>query len=145
MINTVDLGWLAGLLEGEGCFRARNSGFTNDTITISVTMTDEDVVRKAHEIIKLGTVSGPYLIKSGKSIWIWQCSSRKEVPQILMTIYPLMGKRRQTRIKWLLDIWKSIPYDTCKKGHKKNGKVECKICKTKSQIDRRWNKFLGVV
>lgn len=43
MIESKDLYWLSGLLEGEGCFRAQEHGQP----IIVLAMSDEDVVARA--------------------------------------------------------------------------------------------------
>lgn len=68
-----DLCWLAGLLEGEGCFgvyknRPGKDGKRKVNATIQLNMNDEDVVRRAFEIVGAGSVGGPYGKDRGDNI-----------------------------------------------------------------------------
>ena len=105
MRSTQDIAWLAGLLEGEGCFKVgRPARYpTKAYPRISVQMTDEDVVRRAADIMG-ARFNGPYE-RPGKTVWMANLQTRAEVAGWLMTLYPLMGARRQERIRELLAIW----------------------------------------
>lgn len=105
MRSTYDLYWLAGLFEGEASFSFKFSG--NKNPQIQLTMTDEDIVEKARNILKLGTFNGPYKLPSGKCIWALSITNSTEVASVLMTLYPLMGNRRQKKFKELLQVWKN--------------------------------------
>lgn len=99
MLNTSDIYWLAGLLEGEGCF-----GLSSGSARISLNMTDLDVVKKVASLFKTS-------IKYSKKY-----PNRKQVYRVeifsntaagwMMTLYPLMGERRQKTIEDTLSIWK---------------------------------------
>jgi hypothetical protein len=138
VINVNEVAWLAGLLEGEGSFHfASQPNGWNDKLTLQLVMTDRDVVLRAYEVFRMGNWNGPYPLKSGKDAWHWSVSSKKELPQILMTIYPLMGKRRQRQIRQILAKWRDIPYSKCRRGHNKFGRAECSTCKILMQQRRR--------
>lgn len=70
-MNELEKYWVAGLLEGEGCFGVynikRESGTTRQVYKIQILMTDEDVIRKLHSIIG-GTicVQGKHTMRSEK-------------------------------------------------------------------------------
>ena len=100
-VTVRDVVWLAGLLEGEGSFFSyRNSP------TISVNMTDKDVVEKAAALLrsKVYTCNPgspdrkiPYSATAHGSIAIsW-----------MMSLYQFMGERRKINIKDTIDAWKS--------------------------------------
>lgn len=114
------MAWLAGLLEGEGCFhleRARRP-------RMAMQMTDEDVVRRAHEVSGVGTVKGPYFPSAGnKPAWRWLVSRHEDVRWLLTAIRPYMGERRRAKIDLCLAYepkarerrWK------CARGHPMEG------------------------
>lgn len=138
MLSPKDIGWLAGILEGEGCFSIRDTGGTNPGLSIQLQMTDEDVILRAFHLTNLGTIYGPTQYSNRrKPMYHWYVANKKEVVQILMTIYPLMHSRRQAKIKELLAVWKSIPHDSCRKGHPRNGLNKCKVCINQNQRRRR--------
>lgn len=94
------LAWLAGILEGEGCFRITEQG----TITIVLDMTDEDVVRRAHRVAGVGHLHGPLRIKGGnqKDSWRLIISYSDHTYALCAAILPFMGERRSARMTEML-------------------------------------------
>ena len=111
MISTKDIVWLAGLLEGEGCFSLDGNGAKSrgyGKLVIVLQMTDRDVVARAAKILG-GPVAGPYRPKvSRKEVWTTRVWCRRAASW-MMTLHPLMGERRQARIQELLTHWRSRP------------------------------------
>lgn len=105
MMTNTEIAWLAGIIEGEGCFVLRNNG-----TRITLVMTDEDIIKKIHQITGLGTVhfyeKSQY--KNGqahhKDIWHWSVTFRDDVKLILESIYPYLGKRRRAKADELLAV-----------------------------------------
>lgn len=104
-LSVKDIAWVAGLLEADGCFQARNG----HNPTIQLVMTDPDTVVKFARIVnswcavqqKARTSAGRPIYRSnlyGKQAMSW-----------MMTIYPLMSLRRKAKIRELLEIWKNKP------------------------------------
>jgi len=94
-----DIHWLAGLLEGEGCF-----GLSSGCIRISVHMTDEDIINRAAEILG-ARVRKEKLQPNRKQCWATAIYS-SEAAGWMMTLYSLMGKRRKETIENALVHWK---------------------------------------
>ena len=87
-----DIVWAAGLFEGEGCIKkiARNR-----YRSITIAMTDNDVMERFVDVIGYGNLNGPYLNKlSTKPFWRWDCAKKSEVLRILKMFLPHLGKRR---------------------------------------------------
>lgn len=115
-MTTAELAWVAGIVEGEGCFsmdtrQARKKG-GKVYINIRVAMVDEDVVRKLHKISGVGTVLGPILSPSRaehnyQPLYIWAVQKQKDAAALMMTLYPLMGIRRQAKITECLAAWRA--------------------------------------
>lgn len=125
-MKTHEIYWLAGILDGEGSFTI---DFRNErskkypSIRVNVGMTDEDTIFKLQEITGVGYISSSFL-PSGKEIYQWQIAKQQDVAALIMTIYPLMSKRRKQRIEELLFIWRSyLPrrQRPCNKGHDMTG------------------------
>lgn len=145
MIDLKDLYWLAGIIEGEGSFSV-DLNRPYPIISAKVVMTDLDVVEKCHRIAGVGRLTGPYSQNGNKDCWRWTVTKQKDVAALLMTIYPLMGNRRQEKIKSLLEIWKSFPYKyqrPCPREHdmkyfiKSNrGERICKMCSLEAKMKR---------
>ena len=93
-----ELGWVAGILEGEGCFtpsRQRSGDKTYVYARIQLNMTDEDVMIRFHETVGIGRLSGPHYYKNPnwKPRWTWRVSNG-DAKDLMREIRPLMGARR---------------------------------------------------
>jgi len=90
--------YLAGLLEGEGSFmKGPPSDPTQPRIVIQ--MTDKDVVQGVRKILNSGVI-----YCECKNLIKWKKAYRlmikgKVAVKLMMSLYPLMGKRRQEQIK----------------------------------------------
>lgn len=94
--------WLAGLLEGEGCFDINVNGDPR----IRLEMTDKDVVERAH-----GIMGGRGMVRTIRRVPphndTYQCTvSGKQARLVLSKIMPLMGRRRTRKIEYILS-WPS--------------------------------------
>jgi hypothetical protein len=93
--TVVELSWAVGLFEGEGSIVKRTG---RSDWRLSVQMTDEDVVRRFHGIVGIGTVVASSARKSThKDSWIWSSSRRADVVDFLRHTLPLMGQRRASK------------------------------------------------
>lgn len=111
-----DIYYIAGLLEGEGCFSFYK------TPKISLAMTDRDIVVKVRDIICINCniehVRGE---ENKKDIYRFAVYGAISV-QWMMTLYSLMGARRKEKIREILSIWKTkMQYrhinGLCRHGH----------------------------
>ena len=87
MSNTTS-SYLAGLFDGEGSITYKNSlrkktemrkAYYTWDVRMEVSMTDEDVIRYIHNILKVGTVNKrpPHRTSLGKKMqWRWRCNHR---------------------------------------------------------------------
>jgi hypothetical protein len=107
----VDIGWLAGFLEGEGYFGYGGSK-KYPTIAIQLVSTDKDVLEKVVDlfggrIIQRKNTNTGHNVKGKPYKAIYSVSWYSDrAAAIAMTVFPLMGTRRQTTIKNILDLWK---------------------------------------
>lgn len=104
-MTPTELGWLAGLIEGEGCVVV-----TKHALRLSIEMTDLDVLQKAASLIgptcRLSKRTVKLLNPKHKDRYILHlCGPR--LPEILQMIYPLMGQRRKAKIDEALAKWKT--------------------------------------
>lgn len=110
-LEQAEIAWLAGLLEGEGCFRLRRAaGRARGNLDVQLNMTDEDVVRRAHAVSRLGTCHGPYQ-QSGnrKPYWVWKVSGNDDAEALMEALLPWMGARRAEQIKSITKEWREQP------------------------------------
>lgn len=106
MLN--DLYWLAGIVEGEGCFyirrctqtRASGKRYVYHRPYVMVNMTDKDVVQRAADIFG-NACSSSGKCKSGKQKWGTGCQGVNTL-YWMQTLYPIMGTRRRTKIRELV-------------------------------------------
>jgi hypothetical protein len=136
-----DLYWVAGIVEGEGCFTIHR-----EYIRVSVKMTDEDIIRRLHSVTGIGKVAGPHANGDLKPSWKWEVNVQKDASALMMTLYPIMGERRQEKIEECLAHWKSFAYrdpNICRRGHNKGGNRRCKRCDHLHGQKRAWDKVLG--
>lgn len=93
-MTPVEIAWLAGLFEGEGCIAWNGP----NGVTLMLSMTDGDVVRRIREVTGVGTVIGP-IEKGGvrKPVWYWSAGKKGEVLRLLIAMAPLLGERRRER------------------------------------------------
>lgn len=98
-MSNKDLHWLAGLLEGEGCFLIiKNS----HTIAISLEMCDEDVVARAANLLNSNYFS--LHPRNPKHKMSYKLSKRASgAYEMMRLLKPLMGQRRSDRIAQCLD------------------------------------------
>ena len=115
-MDDTDLCWLAGILEGEGCFQLKTyPGNKRLGPAITLGMTDRDVVARAGRLLG-GQQRAPRMYYPAnpkhKPKYIWRVSGGRAVG-ILWALLPLMGERRAAKIRSLLAEWvisgRSIP------------------------------------
>lgn len=91
--------WLAGLFEGEGTLSLqKNNGWT-----LCICMCDEDVVRRAHDVGQVGSVTmrppgGP----RRQPQWAWRVHGRLAIADIVERILPQLGQRRRAKAEEFL-------------------------------------------
>lgn len=140
-METRDLGWLAGLLEGEGCFVIGNSA------SLLLQMTDRDVVQRASEMLNSKVSPHPRLKLNRKPLYYTAVHGSRAAAW-MMTLWPFMGERRRAKILECLRYWRSHRVDNrdkefCKRGHPLSGdnvrvaplhaKLKQRICRTCQQ------------
>lgn len=98
MRDAVDLAWAAGLFEGEGCFTVshrKKAGRVYGQLVATMTMADEDIVRRFHKIVGFGNFYDLGVPKMGnKPVWRWSVQSRADVRRFYELVEPWLGIRR---------------------------------------------------
>ena len=91
------LAWAAGLFEGEGSIARHRSGSASPLLTL--TMTDEDVVREFAAVVGVGTVAGPRDNGPGrKPSWRWDTTNYEHTQAVVAALWPWLKSRRRERI-----------------------------------------------
>ena len=148
-MKTAEITWMAGLIEGEGCF-----SINRNTPAVIVGMTDMDVVQKVANYFG-SNLRGPQRRSSSKKdVWITSVHGSKAVSWML-TLYSLLGVRRRSRIREVLSIWRKASVGQkhrthCPKGHSYDeantryyrGRRHCRKCAVDHANIQRANKSL---
>ena len=95
-MKSKDLYWLAGLIEGEGCFAK-----SGRTPSIRIDMLDKDVVDRAAHLMGPCTVHSRTIPTGHLQYRTIVCGERAIA--LMVRLLPLMGKRRQIKIRDVLD------------------------------------------
>ena len=89
-----DIYWLAGILEGEGCFN-----FTGHSMQLRCAMTDKDTMEKVSNLLRGKIHSGH--TPAGKPYYSIQINGINAY-QFMCMLYPLMGNRRREKIREII-------------------------------------------
>lgn len=102
------LGWLVGIVDGEGYLglRTENNG---GRPVVQVVMTDEDTILRLHEWTGLGNVTGPHepTASQTKQHWRWNITARDDAALFIRTILPWLSIRRQNRAREILTAYEA--------------------------------------
>jgi hypothetical protein len=101
--------WIAGVLEGEGCFHSSNYGRIGSNRCfprITVNSTDKDVLERLQSWSgNRGKIYGPRNNDNpnAKQFWVWSVHKKDEAIAIMQSVLPFMLSRRSIKIKVILD------------------------------------------
>jgi hypothetical protein len=102
----LEAAWLAGLLEGEGCFGLQHVGNPKrrNAIRVSVKMCDEDVVQMAACLMD-AKVRARKDNRKDEFNDTYECSvSGRKAEDVMLAVRPYMGQRRSAKIDELLEV-----------------------------------------
>ncbi len=102
--TATDIAWLAGLLEGEGCFgRYETAG--KPRFCVVCVSTDRDVLESVQRITGCGTIKHRVTqsqLPNHKAAYHWQTWSRLEVLHVARLVLPYMHSRRKRKVEGIL-------------------------------------------
>jgi hypothetical protein len=105
MADARELAWAAGLFEGEGCIALNKANDRRGAYArLSLNMNDEDSVRRFHDAVGVGYVSGPHLRPDPKHkpYWNWYISAFEPVQHVIASLWYGLGERRKARAREVL-------------------------------------------
>jgi hypothetical protein len=114
-IEQNNLYWLAGILEGEGSFMKPYSKKNTAAPRIAMVSTDKDIIYRVGKLLEIKTIQerkSPPGYGYKTQYFFTLVSSR--CIEIMNTLYPLMGERRQRQIKTALDAVPKFWEHNCK-------------------------------
>lgn len=104
-VKDIEIGWLAGIVEGEGSIMVIYPKDRAYRLRICVEMTDLDIITRLHTLTGMGTiVSTNRNNPNWKPTWRWQVQAKKEVVALAKLLRPHMGSRRTEQIDKLLAV-----------------------------------------
>lgn len=101
-ITVKTLAWFAGIMEGEGSF------LWNSGPTLSLAMTDQDIVQRVADLIQYEITDYVPKRLNAKRVYVTRAAGLHTAGW-MMTLYPLMGTRRRLDIAQILTRWKKAP------------------------------------
>jgi hypothetical protein len=101
-VSESEAGWIAGILEGEGCWTGH--GNRNGWL-VAVRMTDQDIIERLRRITGVGRTTVEESKRGYKTAWAWQVSARPHREWLTVMVWPWLGGRRRARI---LQLWPDI-------------------------------------
>jgi len=143
MLDVKRIYWLAGLVEGEGCFHTDNYS----PLILQITSTDLDVLEKTKAIIGYGSITSYQPRKLNHKLRHNYKISGVVAVQWAFILYSLLCQRRRAKIRELISNWQQSPtlqrskHDTrtCTKGHSldltqghgviESGCIRCLVCR----------------
>ena len=102
-LSPFEIGWLAGLLEGEGSFFMQRQAGRRPRFAIALSMTDEDVVARACELLEIGSYNESWNGWRPNNSTIFNARlAGPRAEDMAIKLYPHMGERRKEKIHELL-------------------------------------------
>lgn len=145
MQREVEVGWAAGIFEGEGCITMHDvSRGKMGSWQVFVTMTDRDVIERLALVLG-GSAQGPYKPPHYKDhykpFWRWQVQDRRKINDVLTLLYPHLGHRRREKCDeffvWFSE-WEAQRLSCPHCGvHRESTKRPCKDCTNRLARERR--------
>ena len=97
-MKQLDLHWLAGLLEGEGCFSLNSANGPY----VKLAMTDREPVERAALLMGSESYVAARKTLAGKPVYITELSGAKRVRELISKLHPLMSPRRRKQIEGVI-------------------------------------------
>lgn len=110
-MDTIQFAWVVGLFEGEGtCYLTTNGTKSKNrgqrVPFIAIGMTDEEPLRRAHEITGWGRITGPYVRKTHLNklpFYYWRICAQRDVVDFLQLAWPMLSERRKAQARPVLE------------------------------------------
>lgn len=129
-MDQIDIAWLAGIIEGEGCI-----GFYDAGPRITVNMTDRDIIERCYDITGEGNVNfRPRANLNWKPTWTWVVGDHRGIARLLLAIYPLLGERRHEKVAEVVKKLQTVRYSPCGTEasfaqHRRRAESPCESCR----------------
>jgi hypothetical protein len=106
IVDSTHIAWAAGLFDGEGCITLyRRTKCISRTCSLVLSMTDEDLVYRFKEVVKVGTVSFRKAKNPAyKDQWAWNTQKRQDIITVLKLLHPWFGSRRAQKASEAIEL-----------------------------------------
>jgi len=98
MWDQLIIGYLAGIIEGEGTITFNKWNRQTPSPKIAVAMTDKDTIQRLYDVSGIGNLTGPFIRGNYQPIYKWTVYSNADVTRLLLAIAPIMSERRREKI-----------------------------------------------
>lgn len=106
MHSQVDIGWIAGIIDGEGSITFSRHGKWRRP-ALSVSSTDVEIIQRLKELLGGGYWKAKVERKNRpkyKPQWVWKLNGSKQVLKVLELIEPVLRcPKKKSRAKFLLE------------------------------------------
>lgn len=119
-MNVLEIGWLAGIIEGEGTFHRQYRKTGGGQIYIKVSMTDKDIITRLQEITGVGNITESQPKNPNhKRVYHWRVTRQSDCMHLLCSVVPLLGERRKEAVTPLVDFVLELAEKAkfCANGH----------------------------
>lgn len=106
-LGSLDIAWLSGLIEGEGCIHSSDMRRGSTVPHLILSMTDLDIVERVAALWDT-RISSVKRSDGGKEVHTTQVVGHLAA-QWLMTLYSSLGSRRREKTRTVLARWRSSP------------------------------------
>lgn len=144
-----EVGWVVGIIEGEGNFDIHHRSTGGAQIQIRVGMTDKDTIDRLYEVTGIGNITVDYREneETWKTVYNWKVTNFIDCAFLLCVVIPHLGERRKSAALELTSFVRDRLIDelSCKYGHSwteestgfcKTGRY-CKTCKIEYRKSRQ--------
>ena len=120
-----NLAWMAGIFEGEGYVQGRPRTYTRKDgrlfttvgFRLVISMSDEDILIRFHQLAGIGTLRGPRVAPSrigSKPLWDYSAHG-KDGYVLAVALWSWLGIRRRSQVRTAVESWIQSPGHWSKK------------------------------
>lgn len=108
MWDQLTIGYLAGIIEGEGSIQFNKWARKTPSPKISVSMTDKDSIQRLQKMSGIGSITGPTIRENYQPIYRWCVYGNKDVARLLLAIAPIMCELEEKKFWKRLNVYRFV-------------------------------------
>jgi hypothetical protein len=114
-LDTHELAWAAGFVDGEGCFGSyRRTRRGNYGMQMGINQCDPEVLHRFRNAVGgLGNITGPFDKTAGglrpntRPQWIYQVGAAADVREVVRLLWPYLGTIKREQARRMLDTFEA--------------------------------------